>query len=626
MGEILDPSTEQSYPAIAGYAIIGDCRSAALISSAGSIDWLCWPRFDSASVFAALLDRRRGGRFQIAPAAVTAVTRRYVEQTNVLETTFETSTGTLRLTDVMPVADERTKSRELWPEHEILRRVEVVAGEAEVIVYYEPRLDFARARARMVERAHNTFQTEHGPAVLMLRSEIPLQLSPDGVSVSGKTIMRAGSRAFLSVSFTKGAPAVLPALGDRAQELIEGSIEWWRQWASQCTYDWHYRDAVIRSALTLKLLTYAPSGAIVAAATTSLPEQIGGVRNWDYRFCWLRDAALTLRALLDIGFHVEAEAFLSWMMHATRLTQPRLQVLYDIYGRSDVPERTLDHLEGYARSRPVRVGNRAAGQMQLDVYGEVIEAAYGFVMRGGTLDRTTAATLVALGQTVCQTWTMPDEGIWEPRTSRRHNTHSKALCWVALDRLVRLEAAGHIKTRGNRFSQERDRIREAIERDGWSEAAGSYVAAFGHTAVDASLLRLALSGYADPQSARMKATFARIRDDLSAGDGLLYRYRTGDGLPAGEGAFGICSFWGAEARALEGRHAEARRWFEALLRYTNDLGLLSEEIDPSSKALLGNFPQAFSHVGLINTALTLADTAGDSQARQATASTKDRHV
>jgi GH15 family glucan-1,4-alpha-glucosidase len=607
--------TERSpYAAIADYAAIGDCRSAALVSAGGSIDWLCLPRFDSASVFAAVLDHRHGGSFQIAPADVVSLSRRYVDGTNVLETTFRTASGQLRLTDLMPVADERVKSRELWPEHEVLRRLDVLDGEVEVSVRYEPRLDFARQRTSLVQRSDTCFQSEHGPVVLMLRSEVPLRVSDDGSSAGGRVVLRAGARAFLALSFSFGTPAVMPALGERAQEVLDGSIAWWRSWISQCSYDWDYRDAVVRSALALKLLTYAPSGAMIAALTTSLPERMGGVRNWDYRYCWLRDAALTMRALLDVGFTVEAEAFLSWMMHATRLTQPRLQILYDVYGRSDLPERTLDHLEGYAGSRPVRVGNDAAGQLQLDVYGEVIDAANLFVTRGGHLDRETRRTLAKLGTTVGRMWTLPDEGIWEPRSGRRHHTHSKVLCWVALDRLAKLAATGHLDAPSDGYARARDDVRSTIEREAWNESLGSYVAAFGSDDVDASLLRMSLSGYADPGGERMRGTAARIEERLGAGNGLLYRYLTDDGLPAGEGAFGICSFWRAESLALEGRQREAISRFEKLLGYGNDVGLFAEEIDPATGALLGNFPQAFTHVGLINTALTLAEQAGHRQA------------
>jgi GH15 family glucan-1,4-alpha-glucosidase len=606
----------ERYAPIGDYAIIGDCRSAALVSKAGSIDWLCLPRFDSASVFAALLDHQRGGRWQVSASGVTSVERRYVEGTNVLETTFRTRTGTLRLTDVMPVADERVKSRELWPEHEIIRRLDVFDGEVEVTVRYEPRLDFARNRTRVVQRSAGAFQSEHGAAVLILRSEIPLRVCDRGCAAVGRAVLPPGTRAFVTLSFTLGEPAVLPALGDRAAEVLDGSIQWWRAWAAQFRYDWEHRDAVLRSALTLKLLTYAPSGAMIGAATTSLPERIGGSRNWDYRYCWLRDASMTLRALIDVGFSVEAEAFLSWMMHATHLTQPRLQILYDVYGGSRLTERTLGHLEGYAGSGPVRVGNDAAGQLQLDVYGEVIDAAYQYVLRGGELDRPTARAIGALGGTVCELWTRPDEGIWEPRNGRRHHTHSKALCWVALDRLVKLAAGGHVHAPEQAFARVRDQIRTAIERDGWSDRAGSYAATFGGEDVDASLLRLALSGYADPTGDRMRRTTDRIVERLGAGDGLLYRYQFEDGLPAGEGAFGICSFWGAETYAMQGRDREALAWFDTLIEHANDVGLLAEEIDPATGALLGNFPQAFTHVGLINTALTLAERAGYPQWRQ----------
>jgi GH15 family glucan-1,4-alpha-glucosidase len=304
------------------------------------------------------------------------------------------------------------------------------------------------------------------------------------------------------------------------------------------------------------------------------------------------------------------------MMHATHLTQPRLQILYDVYGGSQLSERTLGHLEGYAGSGPVRVGNDAAGQLQLDVYGEVIDAAYQYVLRGGELDRTTARAISAFGRTVCDLWTQPDEGIWEPRNGRRHRTHSKVLSWVALDRLVKLGEGGHVNARDAAFARVRDEIRAAVERGGWSDRARSYVATFGEDDVDASLLRLALSGYADPAGDRMRLTTGRIVERLGAGDGLLYRYQFEDGLPGGEGAFGICSFWGAETYAVQGRDREARAWFDTLLEYANDVGLLAEEIDPATGALLGNFPQAFTHVGLINTALTLAERAGYPQWRQ----------
>jgi GH15 family glucan-1,4-alpha-glucosidase len=610
------------YSPIADYAIIGDCRSAALISRDGSIDWWCLPRFDSPSVFAAILDRVRGGCFRIAPAEHYTSTRRYVGHTAVLETTFRTASGTLRVTDVMPVADEETKAQSLWPEHELLRLLAVIDGEVEVDVTYQPRLAFATVPPRIHAQPHQSLMVEYGRSVLLLRTELPLRVNDDGSEARGKWRMRAGERVVVALSYAHGSPVVFPAMGDRARELLATSIEWWERWAGQCRYDWHYRDQVLRSALTLKLLTYAPSGAIVAAATTSLPETIGGVRNWDYRYCWLRDASLTLRALLDLGFTIEGESFLSWLLHATRLTQPRLQILYDVYGEAHLPERTVDHLEGYRGSRPVRTGNDATGQLQLDVYGEVIDGAYQFVVRGGRLDRTTGGVLLRLGRTVCDLWKLPDEGIWEPRSGRRQNTHSKVMCWLALDRLIRLQTDGHVHGAVDGFASVRDEIRATVEREAWNAEIGSYVATLGGRDLDASLLRLSLCGYVDARDARMRATTRRVRETLAV-DGLMYRYRVDDGLPGDEGAFGICSFWGVECIAREGRLEEATEWFEALLRHANDVGLLAEEIDVHTGELLGNFPQAFTHVGVINAALTLAEVAGTSQAK---ASTEDNKV
>jgi GH15 family glucan-1,4-alpha-glucosidase len=610
------PSPRRDYPAISDYAAIGDCRSAALVSCDGSIDWLCLPRFDSPSVFAALLDRRRGGHFLVGPAGAAHATRRYIGATNVLETTFRADAGVLRLTDVMSVADEQTKGQELWPDHEILRRVECLEGEVEVEVTYEPRLEYGCRTLTIEAHPHDTFIAQAGSVVLLLRSPVPLAIAPDRASATGRRLLRAGDRIVVAWSFTHGWPAVMPADGTHADTHIDGSIAWWESWARQFTYDWEFRDAVLRSALTLKLLTYAPSGAMVAAPTTSMPEAIGGVRNWDYRYCWLRDASLTLRSLLDLGFAAEGEAFLSWLLHATRLTQPRLQILYDVYGGTKLPERVLDNLEGYRGSRPVRVGNGAADQLQLDVYGEVIEAVQQYVIRGGRIDRLTGRLLVGLGETVSRCWREPDEGIWEPRAGRRHHTHSKVMCWVALDRLVALHERGHLRAPADRFRRERDEIRRDVESRAWRPSLDSYAATYEDDHLDASLLQLGFVGFADPGGPRMKGTRRAIERRL-ARDGLVYRYRVADGLPGTEGAFGICSFWAVEALALEGEVDEAVRRFESLLRRANDVGLYSEEIDPASGDLLGNFPQAFTHTGLIGAALTLARCAGRPQEQAA---------
>jgi GH15 family glucan-1,4-alpha-glucosidase len=594
---------------IADYAIIGDCRSAALISKAGSIDWLCWPRFDSPALFCALLDAARGGRFVLQPEAPFTSQRRYVENTNVLETTFHTSTGTARLTDLMPVASEVEKRRTLWPEHQILRRVEGLAGEVPMVLRYEPRPDYARRVPRLRPCGRLGIHAEHGVQLLSLTTDFPLAIEPDGTSASTTFVLRVGERRYASLAFSDSEPAVIPPLGEAAEQRIQSSIEWWRAWTARCRYVGPHRASVVRSALVLKLMTFAPSGAVVAAPTTSLPEKPGGERNWDYRYCWLRDASLTLRALHDLGYSVEAHAYLSWLVHATRVTWPRLRPLYDVYGEPRIDESELDHLEGFAGSRPVRIGNAAAGQLQLDVYGEVLDAAYQLTRRGGELDRTTARMLGGFGETVCRCWREPDEGIWEIRGGRRHHTFSKAMCWVGLDRLVRLHDEGHVRIARDRFAATRDAIRSAIEESGYSARLGSYTAAFGVEDVDASLLLLSRYGYAGGDSARMRGTLEAVLTRLGR-NGLLHRYLTDDGLPPGEGAFGICSFWAVDALAFAGDMTRATAMFERLLGCANDVGLYAEEIDPETGAALGNFPQAFTHVGLIDAALTLQELSG----------------
>ncbi|HYY88380.1 MAG TPA: glycoside hydrolase family 15 protein [Chloroflexota bacterium] len=598
----------QSYPPIGGYGLIGDCRAAGLVSRDGSLDWLCFPRFDSPSIFGAVLDARSGGRFRIRPTGAFEASRRYLPETNILETTFRTTSGSVALRDLMPVASEAEKRHALTPDHQVLREVVGLEGEVELEILYEPRPDYGRSRPCLRDLGPLGLWSEAHRAALVLRSELPVPPTSDGQTARGVARVRAGERKYLSFSYAEEAPQVLPPLGEVARARVERSAGWWREWADRCRYHGPYRDAVVRSALVLKLMAYAPSGAVVAAPTASLPEQLGGVRNWDYRYCWLRDASFTLRALFALGYHEEAEAFLQWMLHATRLTWPELQVLYDVFGEAKLPEQDLPHLEGYAGSRPVRIGNDAHGQLQLDVYGEVIDAVSRFARLGGRFDRDTVKLLDGLGRTVCKRWREPDEGIWEGRSGRFHHTHSKVLCWVALDRLVQMHEAGQLRVSVDEFRAQREAIRAEVEARGYNERQASYTRTFDGDEMDASLLVLPLYGYLDGRHPRMQSTCARIHDKL-ARDGLMYRYeeRMDDGLPPGEGAFGICSFWAVECLARGGNPEGATRAFERLLAFGNDLGLFAEEIDLETGAALGNFPQAFTHIGLINAALTLRD-------------------
>jgi GH15 family glucan-1,4-alpha-glucosidase len=596
------------YPPIGDYGLIGDCRGAGLVSREGSLDWLCIPRYDSPSIFAALLDDKQGGTFRIRPTGEFWTERRYLQDTNILETTFHTPGGAVLLRDLMPVASEEEKQAALTPDHELLREIEGLEGEVELEILYDPRPDYGRSHPVLEWRGALGIWCRAGGAALILLSQVPLGSIPGAPGARGIARIRAGTRTHFSLTYDEEAPAIVPLLGNAAHARLERSARWWRDWASRCAYRGPYRDIVVRSALVLKLMAYAPSGAVVAAPTTSLPEKLGGVRNWDYRYCWLRDASFTLRALFALGYDEEAEAFLNWMLHATRLTSPEIQVVYNVFGEAHLPESELQHLDGYRGSRPVRIGNDAHDQLQLDVYGEVIAAAAEFAGRGGRFDRDTSHLLLGLGETVCRRWPEPDEGIWEGRSGRFHHTHSKVLCWVALDRLVQMHEDGLLRLPVERFRTQRDAIRAEIEARGYNSQIQSYTRTFDGEEMDASLLVLPLYGYIEGTHPRMVSTCARIHERLTR-NSLVYRYetKTDDGLPPGEGAFGICSFWAVGCLAKGGQVDAATHAFEQLLHYANDLGLFAEEIDPDSGALLGNFPQAFTHVGLINAVLTLAE-------------------
>ncbi len=590
---------------IQDYGIIGDCRSAALVSKTGSIDWLCWPRFDSPSIFAALLDPERGGHWSIAPAEPFEVKRSYIRDSNVLQTHFYCNSGKASLTDLMPAASEAFRRTILIPDHEVIREMRCVSGEVEIEVDFRPRAWYGRDAVRIRDSGKLGLRMEVGRGAYWLRSSLPLSFERD--RAFGKFRLKAGERLEFVFTYTEGAPSVLPALGKHLSEWIERSVQWWQQWVDKSSYDGPYRESVMRSALALKLLAYSPSGAIMAAATTSLPEIIGSSLNWDYRYCWLRDASLTIRALLGLGYTAEAESFLTWLLIATRLTQPELRVMYDVFGENVPHERELSFLSGYCDSRPVRIGNGARSQLQLDTYGEVIDAAAQFARAGGGFDRTMQKVLVGFGKYVADNWNRPDEGIWEPRSGQKDHTHSRLMCWTALDRLLELHSKKCIKSLPQAlFERERQRIRDEIEQRAWNEDMRSYVSVLDGKDVDSTLLRIPWYGFERANSSRMQSTYKAVRRELGAGDHLLYRYKRNPP----EGAFGICGFWGSEFLSIGGGTLdEAHRAFEQLVSYQNDLGLFAEEIDPRTGSALGNFPQAFTHVGLISAALSLKERA-----------------
>ncbi|MFO7653683.1 MAG: glycoside hydrolase family 15 protein [Candidatus Krumholzibacteriia bacterium] len=601
-----EPDADE-FPPISDYAMIGNCRTGALVSRTGAVEWFCVPRFDGDAVFAAILDREQGGIFRVAPAGGGRVERHYRGHAPVLDTDFTTEGGVLRLTDLMPVSTEGAKLRHLFPEHELLRVAECRSGEVAVDVLCRPRPRFGAREARLDDRGALGVFCDLSGAVLVLASNRPDDLHVESGCIRGRIRLRAGERLHLSLTYGRESPLVLPLPGDEAVARIEGTLEWWDRWIARCRYDGPHEAMVLRSLVTLKLLTYAPSGAVIAALTASLPEDPGGNRNFDYRYCWLRDAAATLGALLDLGYDGEGTAFFNWLMHATALTRPELRLMYDVHGDADVKERELDHLGGYRGSRPVRVGNAAADQFQLDVYGEIVAAAERFVTAAGGMEKSEARHLVDYGDVVCRRWREPDEGIWEPRSGRRHNTFSKVMCWVALQRLLHLHERGHVEVDVERYRRECEAIRATVEEHGYDEELGSYVYHFDEQDVDASLLLLPHFGYLSATDPRFHRTYELIRERLADGP-LLHRYAASrdDGMQGTEGAFGIASFWAVESLVEMGRAEEAAELFASLLDYSNDVGLYAEEIDPGTGEPLGNFPQAYTHLALVNAALALA--------------------
>jgi GH15 family glucan-1,4-alpha-glucosidase len=580
---------------IEDYALIGDGRSAALVGRDGSIDWLCMPRFDSPACFAALLGGPEHGRWQIAPGApLKRVQRRYRGHTLILETDFETDSGAVQLVDCMPLSNER---------RDIVRSVECLRGEVVLRMELVIRFDYGHV-VPWVRKTNGSVHATAGPDTLELHASVPTH--GEQMKTVAHFTLRRGERASFVLNYRASNEAAPPALD--AQAALHATERGWAGWSARSRYEGRWPDAVMRSLITLKALIYEPTGGIVAAPTMSLPEQLGGVRNWDYRYCWLRDATFTLNTLLLAGYTDEAVAWCNWLLRAVAGSPKDLQMLYGVDGQRRLMEIELGWLPGYDGAAPVRIGNAASEQFQLDVYGEVMDMLHLARSVGLQPEPHVWQIQKALVGFVAAHWREPDEGIWEIRGPRRHFTHSKMMAWVAVDRAVKAVERFGLKGPVDDWRQLRDEIHAQVCTSGFDARRGCFVQHYGSTDLDASLLLMPLVGFLPPEDARVRATIDAIRRELVY-DGLVIRYPTAhgvDGLPPGEGTFLPCTFWLADCLAITGRLAEADEVFERLIGACNDVGLLSEEYDPRTRRMMGNFPQALTHMALVNTARLLS--------------------
>jgi GH15 family glucan-1,4-alpha-glucosidase len=588
----------EGFAPIGEYAAIGDGRTVALVAADGAIDWMTMPTIASPTVFAALLDPDRGGRFALAPAVPARSSRRYLAGTNVLETEFVTEHGRVRVTDWLA-----TQDGSLLPWLELCRRIEGVSGSVPMRWHLEPRFEYGADGGMPQERGGVPMFVHHRHQLAILSLDAGEPQLAEG-AVEGAFEATEGTDALLALIGVDNEPIPIPPR-EEIEVRLEGTIGGWRRWASGMNYTGEWSDAVSRSALALKLLVYAPTGAIAAAPTTSLPEQLGGERNFDYRFSWVRDTSFSLDAFDNLGFRESLHGSLSWLLSASARTHPRLGVFYGIDG--SVPEGQSElGLRGYRGSSPVRLGNGASGQLQLGAYGDFFGTVWQYVHNGNMLDPSTGTRLAEVADALTGIWRHPDSGIWELQGEERQYTSSKVGCWVAFDRAARLAEQGEIPAAGAaRWRAEAEAVARFLEERCWWPERGAYRMAAGMEALDASVLLMARMGYGDPAGARMKGTIDAVAEELDAGWPLLYRYT---GMAAEEGAFVACSFWLVEALALAGRRDEAVRRMKAMLETANDVGLLSEEIDPGSRELLGNFPQGLSHLALVNAAAILETT------------------
>ena len=593
---------------IADYAIISDCHSAALVSRAGSIDWLCFPRFDRPSTFARLLDQE-GGHFSIRPLGVKETSRSYLGPTMVLETRFHTATGTVSLVDAMAVGrNERGHDLGVDSPHILIRRVSCLEGASDILVEYAPRPEYGLIHP-LLAPAEGGVTARGGAERLMLST--PVEMAVHESTARARVPLEQGQTVAFALQHRASWEEPPKA---RSQDEILGNLEdtvaAWRSWSGlHQGYRGPWEDLIHTSGRVLQALTFQPTGAICAAATTSLPEEAGGERNWDYRFTWVRDASLTLEALWVAACPDEAASFFGYMTGASASQMRRgmdLQIMFGLGGERDLSERELPHLSGWRNSRPVRVGNGAWNQRQLDVYGELLNAAYRLSDQLGYLEPTTAAFLVAVADAAAARWEQTDQGLWEQRGEPQHFVYSKLMCWVALDRAIYLADQLGANDRLDSWKKVRAEIREAILERGWSDEAQAFTQAFGSDDLDAANLMMPIMGFIAADDPRMLATIEATEDRLTDDRGLVFRYKSQDGLEGEEGTFLLCTFWLSHVQALAGHIEDARTTFEKAIGYANDVGLLAEEVDPATGELLGNFPQAFSHIGLVNAAWAIS--------------------
>jgi GH15 family glucan-1,4-alpha-glucosidase len=596
--------SRRDYPPIADYGFIADCHSGALVSKAGSIDWCCLPRFDSPSCFGRLLDWKEGGYCQIVPAEAHRASRRYLGDSLVLETTFETKGGQARLVDCFTMR----QGGEHNPYRQILRLLQGVSGRVALTVAVVARFDFGAVKpwVRCFDNSHYT--AIGGNNGLFISGDLPLQ-AEHRHDLTGRFTLRKGQRYRLSIlwrppeDLDEGlVPAPTP---EELDHRLQETISWWQSWAAQCTFRGPYQEHVLRSAVVLKGLINAPTGALVAAPTTSLPEVPGGIRNWDYRFSWVRDSSFAVNSLLEVGFSREADGFRRFVERSSAGGADQLQVLYGVRGERSIPEQQIGYLEGYRGARPARVGNAAREQLQLDVYGEVLDLAWEWHVRGHPPEDDYWEFLTALLNRTCAKWRGTDHGIWEMPRCTRHFVQSKVMCWAALNHGIRLAEEVHREAPVRTWKKNRDKIRQRIEQSGYDRRRGVFIQAFRHRVMDASLLLIPTVGFLAYDDERMIRTTDAIRRELDR-DGLLYRYPPGDdGLKGKEGVFLACSFWLTRCLARQGRKAEAQAVFQRALSAGNDLGLFSEEFDTRTGEMLGNFPQALTHLSLVTAAVAL---------------------